>query len=333
MSRCGSFGRKLRAVCLLVIVGAIAGQICSHAWGGTIYSTSFDNPPFSSWAGVDGWYSTDPSDGVVGTSSPGVVGIGGLGGSKPSGSFAAAGRDFFVDPVGSKQPIVKLRTDIGILASTNANHDIFALALYNSAGTYLCALYFDEGTGSILFDNGDGNTQLMPVYFVPGYYFQIELTVDFSTSLASATISTSNGWHSDLFKDRKLNKSGSALNLGTFEYLWLPTNPSSPGNDAMLVDDLSIEASPAPSLILSKGAVHHVSGPNFIVRGGQAAEDNVRVEWRTKKHHQWTAVRGSSTSWLVPVRQLVKGRNLVDIRLLNANDAVIDQKRVVIIRK
>jgi len=320
-------------VCLLATIGVIGGQFCLPSRGGTIYSTGFDDPPFSSWAGVDGWYSTDPSDGVTGTFSPGVVGIGGLGGAKPSGSYAAAGRDFFVDPVGSKQPIVKLRSNFGILASTNGHHDAFALALYNSAGTYLCALYFDEGSGSILFDDGDGNTQLMPVYFQTGFYFQIELTIDFSTSLASATISTSNGWQSEIFKDRKLSKSGSALNLGTLEYLWLPTAPSSPGDNAMLVTDLSIDASPSPSLVIVKGTVHHVTGPNFIIRGGQAAGDNVRVEWRTKKHHKWTPVRGTSTSWLVPVRPLAKGRNLVDVRLLNANDVVIDQKQVVIIRK
>lgn len=264
---------------------------------------------------------------------PGVVGIGGPGGVKPSGAYAVVGRDFFVDPVGNKQPIVKLRSNFGILASTNGHHDAFALALYNSAGTYLCALYFDESSGSILFDSGDGNTQLMPVYFYTGFYFQIDLSIDFSTSLASATISTANGVQSEIFKDRKLSKGGSALNLGTLEYLWLPTDASSPGNNALLVDDLSIDASPAPSLLLVKGTVHHVTGPNFIIRGGQAPEDNVRVEWRTKKHHQWIPVRGTSTSWLVPVRPLAKGRNLVDVRLLNANDAVIDQKQVVIIRK
>jgi hypothetical protein len=279
---------------------------------------------------VDGWYSTDPTDGVVAVYQAGSVAIGQ---NTPAGAVAWVARDFRVDPVAMKQPIVKIRTTLGIGASTNGRHDNFALGVYNSAGTYLCTFYFDEGTGTIAFDNGDGNNQRMSVFFSTGYFFQVDLTIDFSTSLASATISATDGSHYDLFKNQKLNLSGSALNLGSLAYLWKPANAATPGNNLMVVDELSINAFPAPSLVLSKGTVHHVSGPNFTIRGGQAAEDNVTVEWRTKKHHKWTAVRGSSTSWSVPVKQLEIGRNLVDVRLLNANQAVIDQKRIVIIRK
>lgn len=321
-------------MCLLVAVGVIGGQIWSNARGGTIYSTGFDDPPFSpstrQWAGVDGWYSSDPTNGSVAVLQAGEVYIGY---TPPAGSHAFVARDFSFDPVGSKQPIVKIHTNLEFAASTNGHSDAFAFVVTNANGNYICSLYFDNGTGNMYFDNGNANLQPLPYYYFAGYLLQFDLEIDFSTGLATATLTGTTGITKDLFRNQKLNVSGSALNFGTVGYLWMPTNPSAPGNNFMMVDALSIDASPAPSLVLVKGTVHHVTGPNFIIRGGQAAEDNVRVEWRTKKHHQWTPVRGTSTSWLVPVRPLVKGRNLVDVRLLNANDVVIDQKRVVIIRK
>jgi len=335
MSWCGSFGRKLRAVCLLVIVGAIGGQICSLARGGTIYSTSFDNPPFASngpWAGVDGWYSniaTSNSQGVL------VAGSVYLGYAAPSQSRPWIARDLLFDPVGSKQPIVTIRTKLGIVDSTSGNthYDAFSFAVFNNARTFICSLTVDNTNGSVYFNNGDGTFKQLPATIVDGYFYEADLTIDFSTGLASATLTAPDNTKVTLFKDWKLSMSESALSLGSVLFEWIPLNSGSPGNNYLVVDELSINAFPAPSLVLSKGTVHHVSGPNFTIRGGQAAEDNVTVEWRTKKHHKWTAVRGSSTSWSVPVKQLEIGRNLVDVRLLNADQAVIDQKRIVIIRK
>jgi hypothetical protein len=321
--------RGLRAA----LLGAFWGGLGAVS-GASLYSTSFNNPPFNpatgNWAGVDGWFASDPTNG-----SAAVVPSGGavyLGAVAPAGTISNAGRLFNFDPAALNVPIVKIRTRITIYDSSTAFYDVFGFGIYNRAGGLLCAFLLDNSDYHVYFDFGAG-PELMPGRFFNAQYFDVSLTLNFATSRASLTIYDTGGGAHPVFENRVFNPSGQALDLGEFDYLWLINSSGTAGDNAMLIDSFSASAEPNPVLTLAKGRTQRTRRETFVLRGGQAGENDVRVEWKSKMHWRWGAVRGSSTAWSIRLKKLVKGRNVVHLRMLDALGRTIDQQKVTVLRK
>lgn len=299
----------------------------------TLYSTSFDNPPFDParpyWAGVDGWLASDPSNGSAAVGNSGGVVY--LGYTAPADSFSFVERAFNLDPVAVNLPIVKIRTRLGIDNSTNGNYDVFGFGIYNRAGNLVCSVLLDNFSGGLYYDPGTG-PQSLGLYFANGVFIEVSLTLNFATNRASLSFYDASGTEHPAFQNASLNKAGAALNFGTLDYLWL-LNSSTAGNNAMVIDTLSVEAQANPSLEISHGKTQRTKRDTCILRGGQAAEDDVRIEWKSKTQRRWTAVRGSATNWTIRLRKLAKGRNIVQLRMIDALGRTIEQTKVTVLRK
>jgi hypothetical protein len=322
-------GGNFRAICAAILVGTVAS-----APAATLYSTSFNNPPFNPvtgyWAGVDGWVASDPSNGSAAvTADGGAVYLGHI---APSGSASGVGHTFGLDPVALGLPIVKIRTRLLVSVSTNGHYDVFGFALYNRAGQFLWSFLLDTWSGFGYFDPGTG-AQMLPGQFHSGQFFDVGLTINFSTNRASLTIYDSAGTPYPIFENRAFHDSGHALDLGEFDYQWLLNSPGAAGDNFMVVDSLSVEAQATPTLVLARGKTQRAKRDTYILRGGQAEEDDVRIEWKSKAQRRWTKVRGSSTNWTIRLRRLTKGRNAVQLRMLDVLGRTIDQTTVTVLRK
>jgi hypothetical protein len=299
----------------------------------TLYSTSFSDPPFSAasgyWAGVDGWTSTDPSNGTAAVTSDGGAVY--LGAVKPSGTSAGAWRRLAYDPVASGNPIVTITVGVAIVPPTNGHYDTFAMVVYNSTGAFLGAFLFDTYSQSLYYDDGTGPIRL-PGSFSYSGFFKIVWTVDFSTNRTSAHVPLAGGSPFVLFEKRTFHAAGRPLNLNEIGFLWLPTAATT-GDNYILIDLLTVDALPAPRLAIKKGRSHRTKGASYVLRGGQAPGDDVQIQWRTKSHRRWTSVKGVPTNWSLRVKPLQPGRNTVELRLLNAVQKEIDHQRVTITRR
>jgi hypothetical protein len=316
-------------VAVLVLAG-VKGASASIV----LYETSFNNPPFvaaSYWAGVDGWYASDPGNGSAAVASDGGAVY--LGYTPPAGSVSFVERSFMFDPVARGLPIVKINTQMAIVDSTNSRFDAFGLVLYNAAGELLGVILFNNADFSLAYNDGGNVDHVLPGHFSAGVYFRITWTIDFSTNLASAIATNPDGSTFSLFSNRTFNATGRSLNLGAFDFGWIVNSTGTAGNNYLVADSFSVEAFPAPTLSGGRWQQHRTRKSSYTLRGAQAADDNVRVQVRAPGKRRWAVARASSTGWSFRVRKLVPGKNFVKVRLLNAVGAVIDQRKVVILRK
>jgi hypothetical protein len=317
-----------------ISVAAMLGMGVMEGTASTVlYSTAFNNPPFvaaSYWSGVDGWFASDPNNG-----SSAVLPEGGavyLGHAAPSGGVSLVERGFSFDPVARGLPIVKIDTRIAVVDSTNSRFDVFGLALYNAAGDLLGVILFNNADLSTLYNDG-GVDHPLSTRFANGVYFRLTWTIDFSTNLASAIATNSDGSVISLFSNRAFNVSGRALNLGAFDFGWIVNSSGAAGDNYLVVDAFSVEAFPAPSLSGGRWQQHRTRKASYTLRGAQAADDNVKIQVRAPGSRRWKAAKGLPARWSFRVRKLQVGRNLVKVRLLNAVGAVIDQRKVTIFRR
>jgi hypothetical protein len=323
----------MRGGLFLAICAGILAATVSTASAVTLYSTSFNNPPFDPasgfWAGVDGWAATDPSNG-----SAGVMPGGGavyLGNTAPANMYSAAERLFGFDAVSLGVPIVKIRTRLMIADSTNSHRDAFGLTIFNRSGSFVCGLVFDNIEKAIYYDDGAQGT-FLNLFFVNGVPLEASLILNLSTNRASLSFYDEAGKEYPAFTNVTLNQTGAALDFGALDYQWL-LNETTAGDNFMVVDSLSVEVQKNPALVIAKGTRQRTKADSYILRGGQAAEDDVRIEWKSKTQWRWTPVRGAATNWTIRLRRLTKGRNAVQIRMLDALGRTIDQQNVNILRK
>ncbi len=272
----------------------------------------------------------DPDNGSVGVVQEGGATY--MGTIQPAGTSSFAWRAFNLDPVGLNVPIVKIRTRLGIVASTNGRPDAFGFGIYNRASQLLCAVFFDTATGEIYYDSGTG-PQTVGLTFSPGFFMDIAMTLNFATNRGTLSLFDAAGQEYPIFQNTAFNGSGVALDLGDIDYLWILNSTGTAGDNRMVVDSLSVEAQANPSISVAKGTKQRAKRDSYILRGGQASADDVRIEWKSKQQWRWTAVRGTTTNWTIRLRRLQKGRNIVQLRMLDALGRTIDETKVTVLRK
>ncbi len=142
----------------------------------------------------------------------------------------------FLDP--PPNTVIRATTLVSIMGSTNGSWDGFGFEFLNQDGEFLCNVLFDAQNGNILYANGEtGQFNTSSATFQRNRVHELEVTLDFASDRWSATLGTQT-----IVNNARILGSDSTVeaNLGGFDAFWQILDTSSPGNNAMLFDDVLI---------------------------------------------------------------------------------------------
>lgn len=253
-----------------IILAALAFLLANAASAVNLYSTGFDNPPFTPgvdiWAGTDGWVSTDTSSGIQGILSDQTAY---LGFNAPTTASNFIWRPLNYDPVEQQNSAVHVGVDIAIMDSTNSKYDQFEIQIYNTSGVALGGIYLNNADLRIWRSDGATRTDT-GVKFTNDSFHRLSLDIDFSANTWSAAFNST-----PLFTNAPFHAASGALDLGDLTYAWFVATPGSPGDNYLVTDNLTISAGPLSPTVTTptSSAITHNSamlGGNVTSNGGAA---------------------------------------------------------------
>lgn len=230
----------------------MAGLCGSPLHGELLYSTEFEDPPFTvgphNWTGTDGWFGVgiDPTDEVEGIDPVMGAGLGQtayLGFEPPSSTLVTVARSFDYDPIQEGTERIQIDTLLGIEDSDNGFRDSFFLTIYNSSGDFLAAIRFSNELATYGIWRNDGVGQFdTGISFIHGevHLFCIEIDLQ------------NNRWKADidgipLFANAPFTATAKPRNLGLLAVEWQIASPngiSEYGNNWLLFADCYVWAIP-----------------------------------------------------------------------------------------
>lgn len=289
----------------------------------TLYSTTFPSPPFTAlqpWSGVDGWFGLNTSnlqDDVI--LDVGGGDLGGLLGNDNTNqeSFISIFQPIAYDPVGQGEPIVTLTGRIGFQSSGNGHHDTFSIAFFNQNTQLLAEFLVEPETMLLSYSDGTQTTPIGPTLNKTGFLPYV-FRIDFENNSWSLTIDGFPVFNDETFSDPMLMRD---LNLGSFDFIWAPTDPTNSGDNYMVVDDLVLSANPrfspdAAPTVKTKGKVK--TKKQKVTLKGTATDDIsvAAVQYRGKKGG-YRSAKGT-TRWNAKAKRLKPGTNRFFIRAVDS---------------
>ncbi len=236
--------RSLHLGLILILTTSI---LCGRGQAATVvYSTGFE-------PNQDKGYRTDldlagQSD-WIGTTGNGIVTnfFQGYGQQAYIGHWAPPGdtNEFYVvyrpvnlAPIPTNEPLVKFSVMMQIIdsSSTNGPFDDFRWSIYNTNGTRLFSVVFDNAALQISYLLEDSaNFISTGVQFDTLGYYDLVIAMNFARNVWSATLN-------DLviINGQPITTLGSPLNLGDVDAVWGVAIPGSPGDNYMLFDNYTI---------------------------------------------------------------------------------------------
>ncbi|MBI1842609.1 MAG: hypothetical protein HYR88_17360 [Verrucomicrobia bacterium] len=224
----------------------LAGSASSAA---DFYQTDFSSFPVGDdlWAGRDGWRTTTPGrgwSGIVDNVVPGLGRSAFIGYGRPLTSVARVSRSLGVPAGASLSSVLRFECLLGLSSSVTGGDDAFALRFYNPAGAKLAGIKFDLGAENYGIWIDDGVTETEAIALLVADSVQVlSLDIDFA----------SNRWWAYLdgttvFENQPFTATVVARVPGGFSFDWQVASLLDPGDNWLLVDDLTIGA---PDLRLS----------------------------------------------------------------------------------
>lgn len=278
--------------------GAVALSIYAQGFSTIVYSTGFEAAEGfvlgTSLTGHGGWTSTGSGGNDIITGKAGMTGQHATIGEKPP---AAGGNSLVLAHPAeylptTTQPLLKFSVTMAIEDSENFEYDDFHWRLYNRAGDRLFTLDFNNYDLSIYYQlQGQSNFTPTFVKFSNGRSYKLEVTMDFSRNLLSATL---NG--NPVVTQKPIRLGNVPLDFGGVDARWEVFDSATPGDNYMVFDDLSVLAqqSPVPRITfppLSKQAVSGDAVSFSVVATGLAP---LNYQWMKKG----VPIAGATTSSL-----------------------------------
>lgn len=208
------------------------------------------------------------------------------------GFTAPAGTDEFLNvwrpvnfaPVPTNLSVVTFSVSMRVVDSTNGRRDDFRWSIYNTNGSRLFTLDFDNATEGISYVLDDG------AEFVPtGFQFsrdavhELAITMNFRRNRWQAAL---DGFA--LMSALPITTTNAALNLGDVDAVWAIRTPGSAGNNFLAFDNYTISGE-APVTVPSLVSVARQGDGllRLLVQAEQATRNAIEVS--TNLTH-WTAV-------------------------------------------
>lgn len=268
----------------LCLTAWVLFAISTAAHSGTLYYTEFEEFPVgdNKWAGTSGWQSNDMSSGAQGIIQDPVGDLplgrtGYLGFERPVNRFTSVFKNVSHDPVASGLPILTFDSLLGVQDSTNGRRDRFHISLYNTTGSFLAGIIFDNTTNETRRDDGT-NTFDTGIPFLRGdpspfFGFAALQILYFSIDLPA------NRWSAyldgiPLFTDAPFTSTGQTRTIGPVAAEWTVAADTvfGAGNNWLLVSDWLVVALPREPFE-TKSFVRSPSGQVTITWPGHKAFD------------------------------------------------------------
>ncbi len=182
------------------------------------------------------------AQGIIGQGRAGYLGYGAPAFSSPSETEVAVFRPLNFDPVAEGAPIVQVRADINILASTNGRNDIFRLSLYSRDGTLLGGFHFNTATRLVSTSNGTTLTA-STFTFAFNTRYTVLGTFNFTTRRWTARINAT-----ELVTDSLFAAGATIADVGDFDFIWRIADAQRVNGDNFIVfDNFAVTADAVPA--------------------------------------------------------------------------------------
>ncbi|MCB1097579.1 MAG: choice-of-anchor D domain-containing protein [Verrucomicrobiae bacterium] len=212
-----------------------------------VYQTDFSQfaEGLNTIDGVDGWSAIHPGDGVQGTIdttlAPDIGRSAFIGFNKPSDDFNGIFRRFGRDPIAEGNPLIEFSIDLAIFDSTNSFYDIFSFRIHNIENDLLATVTLDNRNLQIYTWNGiefrdtDKKFENDKLFTLTG---RIDLASNtWSAEMHSESLASN---HLPLFENIPFHSGRKQLDLGLMLLAWQLDEPENPGDNWMLIDNLSV---------------------------------------------------------------------------------------------
>jgi len=255
-------GLALPAAAWLAVVG--------HAT--TLFSTGLEYPEYDpqfTLAGQNGWTSyPEGGNGLVTNFFPGLGQQAYLGSFPPTVATDSliVWKPLGFDPLTAGQPVVTFSVTMEIFDSSEeprANRDCFRWSVYNTHGTRLCSLDFDNASTEIsyLLDTGSFVSTGFAFERETGVYDLI-LTLDFAANQWRASLNGTN-----IVEALPLTTTNTPRHLGDISAAWvLHEGVQRFGDNFMVFDDYQVVAEVAPAEAFRLESLGQMPGVGCVLR-------------------------------------------------------------------
>lgn len=266
-----------------------------------VFATGFEiaegyDPELIDLSGQQDWISAGTGgNGLIDQRFPGRGQQGYVGYNPPlnSGEFSfSAWRPVNYAPLAAGAPIVTFRVVMEIADSSDtANRDDFRWSVYNSVGSLLFTLSFNNATAEICYALDDGQGfQPTPYAFLRDTIYDLEIVMDFARNTWSATLDSTR-----IVESQSITTTGATLDLGDIDAVWYFINPDAIGDNFMAFDDYAITAeSDSPSPLRLMGLHREKDGQILVRMIGQPNVDYT-IE-ASDDLSAWTAIKTARSS-------------------------------------
>ena len=245
------------------------------------YSTNFTLSGQNNWTHVG----TGGNGLVIGfIPSAGQSAYIGFGAPSVTNEFLNVWRPVNLAPVPTNLSVVTFSVTMLVVDSTNGRRDDFRWSIYNTNGTRLFSLDFDNSTTGINYglDDGAGFTAT-GFQFTRGAVHELAITMNFPRNRWQASLSGT-----ALTAPLPITTTNATLNLGDIDAVWAIRTLGSAGNNYLVFDNYQIAGEPRVTVPTLLSASRQSDGfLRLTVQAEQATRNGIEVSTNLT---QWTAV-------------------------------------------
>ncbi|MEQ2008502.1 MAG: hypothetical protein ABMA26_17115 [Limisphaerales bacterium] len=270
----------------LLLASLLPAHAATLIYRATFESSEGYNPIFT-LSGQNNW--TNEGSGGNGLVNGFIPGAGqsayiGFGAPTNAGEFLNVWRPVNLAPVPTNLSVVTFSVTMLVVDSTSGLRDDFRWSIYNTNGSRLFSLDFDNSTEGINYglDDGAGFTAT-GFQFTRGAVHELAITMNFPRNRWQASLSGT-----ALTAPLPITTTNAALNLGDIDAVWAIRTLGNAGNNHLVFDNYQIAGEPrvtAPTLL---SAARQSDGQlRLQVQAEQATRNAIEVSTNLT---QWTAV-------------------------------------------
>ena len=255
-----------------------------------IYRTGFEsfegystNSPLS---GQNGWrHEGSGGNGIVTNFIPGAGQSAYIGFGAPSATeFNNVWRPVNLAPVPTSLSAVTFSVTMLVVDSTDGHRDDFRWSFYNTNGSRLFSLDFDNSTEGINYAlDGAGGFVSTGFQFTRGAVHELAVTLNFPRNRWQALLDGT-----VLTAPLPITTTNAALNLGDIDAVWAIRTPGSAGNNYLVFDNYQIAGEPRVTTPSILSATRQLDGQlRLQVQAEQATRNAIEISTNLT---QWTSV-------------------------------------------